>query len=241
MDRRERLDDPEEAQRLAMEGWQAQMWTALPGIVSGVNLEAMTLTVQPTIQGVVTNAAGDNEFVNLPLLLDVPIVFPSAGGFIMTFPIKSGDEVLVVFSSRAMDAWWQSGGVGRPVEARMHDLSDGFAIPGPRSQAKKVANISTENVQLRADDGETYIEITPDQEIKLVSPIKITIDAPLTEFTGAITTGTNPAYDDYAEFAGNVISEQDVVAQGRGGNISLNNHVHDGVQSGGGNTGDPVV
>lgn len=241
MDRRERLDDPEEALRLALEGYTSGLWTALPGVIVNVNLEAMTVSVQPTIQGVNTNAQGNQQFVNLPVLLDVPLVFPSAGGYTLTFPIKEGDEVLVVFASRAIDAWWQSGGIGKPVEARMHDLSDGFAIPGPHSQATKLSDISTASVQLRNNDGDTYIEINDDQEIKMVSPVKVIIDAPLTEFTGAIINGTNPAYAKTAAFGGNVTSEADVIAKGRGSDISLNNHIHDGVQSGGSNTGDPVI
>lgn len=235
MDRRERLDDPEEALRLALEGYTSGLWTALPGVIVDVDIDidAMTVSVQPTIQGVNTNAQGNQQFVNLPVLLDVPLVFPSAGGYTLTFPIKEGDEVLVVFASRAIDAWWQSGGIGKPVEARMHDLSDGFAIPGPHSQATKLSDISTASVQLRNDDGDTYIEINDDQEIKMVSPVKITLDAPLTEITGNLIAGTEAGGT--AAFNGNITTTADVIAQ----TVSLHNHLHGGVTTGGGNTGVP--
>jgi hypothetical protein len=98
--------------------------------------------------------------VNLPLLINVPIVFPASGGFLLTLPLAAGDEVLVVFASRCIDSWWQSGGVGRPMEARMHDLSDGFAIPGPRSQAKLPgAAVSTTKAQLRNNAGTVYLQV----------------------------------------------------------------------------------
>jgi hypothetical protein len=32
------------------------------------------------------------QSVNLPLFVDVPIVFPSAGGFLITLPLKADDE-----------------------------------------------------------------------------------------------------------------------------------------------------
>ena len=164
------INDTGEMLRLAMEGHQGSVWTALPGYVNKVDLTKMTCEVQPTIQAVVVDPSGNAKPISLPLLLDVPIVFPSAGGFTLTLPIAVGDEVLVVFSSRCIDAWWQLGGIQQAMEARMHDLSDGFAIPGPKSQPKKISGISSTGAQLRNDAGTTYVEIAADGSIKLVSP-----------------------------------------------------------------------
>lgn len=161
IDPRERYSDPEEAMRAAMDGSRATMWTALPGIVVSFDPVAVTASIQPAIKGVVQGQDGKFSGVNLPVLPDVPVVFPHGGGCTLTFPIKPGDEVLVVFSARCIDAWWQSGGIQYPMEPRMHDLSDGFAIPGPMSQAKKIGGISTTAVQLRSDDGAAYVSINP--------------------------------------------------------------------------------
>jgi hypothetical protein len=217
MDRREYLNDSEESLRLAMDDKASSMWTALPAIVTAVNLEANTVSVQPAIQGAVSDASGNVTNVNLPLLVDVPIVFPSAGGFSLTFPIAAGDEVLVVFASRCIDTWWQSGGIGTQAEARMHDLSDGFAIAGIKSQATKIANISNSSVQLRNNDGSTFVEIDGSGNITLKSATLITLDSPLVQMTGDL----NVAGDSLA------------------GTISLQTHTHPGVQTGGGNTGAP--
>lgn len=157
-----------------MDGRQSMMWTALPGIVQSVDFSAMTCEVQPSIQGTVEGEDGNLTSVNLPLLVDVPIVFPGAGGFLLTFPLGAGDEVLVVFASRCIDAWFQSGGVGRPMEARMHDLSDGFAIPGPRSLPKVVSGISTTAAVLRNDAGTASIEIDPSGTIKITGNLMVT-------------------------------------------------------------------
>lgn len=159
-DRRELLNDEQEAFRLAMDGRLSSVWTAMPGIVSKVDLAKMTCEVQPSIQGRIQNPDNTFQMVNLPLLVDCPIVFPGAGGFILTLPIAAGDEVLVVFGSRCIDSWWQSGGVGVPMEFRMHDLSDGFAIPGPRSQPNVVSAISSSNAQLRNEAGDIFLEIS---------------------------------------------------------------------------------
>lgn len=171
-----------------LSGFQSGIWTALPGIVQSVDLSAMTCEVQPSIMGAIKNEDGEVTSVNYPLLLDVPIVFPSAGGFLVTLPITKGDEVLVIFASRAIDSWWQSGGFNNvPVEARMHDLSDGFCIPGPRSQPNVVDSISSTDLQIRNDAGTTFISITAAGKIKLTSPSEIDISAPTVSVTGALT------------------------------------------------------
>lgn len=180
-DRREILNDAETALRLALDGRQSMIWTAMPCIVTAVNLTKMTLEAQPAIQGTVTNEDGTSTAVNLPLLVDCPISFPSAGGFTLTLPIAVGNEVLVVFASRCIDSWWQSGGhLNRPMEFRMHDLSDGFAIPGIKSQPHVITGISSTGAQLRNDAGTSYVELSSDGKIKLVSPIGIDVTGPLT-------------------------------------------------------------
>jgi len=184
MDQRERINDPEEALSSALDGAQAKIWTAMPGIVAAVNLTAQTVSVQPTIRGSVNKQDGSSESVTLPLLVDVPLVFPRAGGFALTFPVAVGDEVLVVFGCRAIDSWWQSGGIGEPVEARMHDLSDGFAIPGPTSQPKRLQNVSASNAQLRTEDGTAFLEITPGGQINITAPGGVNIVSPSLSHNG---------------------------------------------------------
>jgi hypothetical protein len=161
MDQRELHNDFEEGLRSALDGRQARMWTALPGIVESFNADALTCTVQPAIKANVRSPDGSTQWVALPLLLDVPVTFPRGGGCTLTFPIAKGDECLVVFSSRCIDAWWQSGDVQVQSELRMHDLSDGFAIPGPFSQATKISGWSGDSVQLRSNDGAAFIGLNP--------------------------------------------------------------------------------
>lgn len=160
MIRAENLESQQEAMLAGLDGLQARMYTALPGIIVSADLDAQTCSVQPSIQGVITDQQNEPHLVNLPVLVNVPFCWPRAGGFALTLPLAPGDEVLVVFSSRAIDSWWQSGGIGAPVEARMHDLSDGIAIIGPTSQPKKLANVQTDGIELRTESRDTYIKLT---------------------------------------------------------------------------------
>lgn len=189
MDQLERLNDPEEALRVAMQGHQSRIWTALPGILQSFNATAMTCTVQPSVQGRVKQLDGSFKDVNLPVLLDCPVQFPSGGGFSLTFPLAQGNEGLVVFSSRCIDAWWASGGIQKQALPRMHDLSDGFFLPGFFSQPRVLSNISTETVQLRSIDGETFVEVATGGVINVTAPTKINLTAPIVDVVGVLQVG----------------------------------------------------
>lgn len=219
-------------------GAQAEMWTALPGIVQSFDAVAVTAVVQPAIMGINAQPDGSAKPVRLPLLLDCPVVFPRGGGCTLTFPIRPGDECLVVFSSRCIDAWWQSGGIQLPMELRMHDLSDGFVLVGPMSQVRKIGNVSTSAVQLRSDDGAAFVEINPDSKnVRLKTSSLVSIEAPNIHLTGNVTvTGTVTQGGGDTAMTGHVSVNGDVRANG----ISLTQHKHGGVESGGSTTSPPV-
>jgi phage baseplate assembly protein gpV len=101
----------------------------------------------------------------------------------MTFPVVAGDECLVVFSSRCIDAWWQNGGyANNQAMFRMHDLSDGFAFVGISSVPQVQPAISTNSVQLRNNAGTIYVEI---------GAAAVNIVAPTINLTGSVVvTGT---------------------------------------------------
>lgn len=199
-DRRELLNDLEEGFRVAFDGRQVGIWTAIPGIVQSVNMVKLTCVVQPAIQGSIINQNGVSTLVNLPLLVDCPIVFTKGGGFLFTVPLAVHDEVLVVFSSRCIDAWWQQGGVQPAMELRMHDLSDGFAIPGPFSQPKRpLGPVSTDTMQMRNDAGDAYVEIDGSGNINIVGNTVVINGknfASHEHFPGTYTAGATPVTGD---------------------------------------------
>lgn len=221
MDRRERLSidggAPLELILAALDNDRAGLWTALPGIVQSFSAQAMTCVVQPAIQAQLRLPNGTFQLVTLKPLVDVPVIFPSGGGFTLTFPVKQGDECLVVFASRCIDGWWQSGGVQAPIEVRLHDLSDGFALVGPRSQPRVLSAISTTTTQLRSDDGAAYVEIAGGHAVNIVAPGGVTITGNL-HVTGAVIAGF-----------------------GSGDQVGLQTHTHSGVQPGAGSTGAPTA
>ncbi|MGG2044124.1 Gp138 family membrane-puncturing spike protein [Burkholderia gladioli] len=188
MDRLERIDDPQASLRTALGDLRAQAWTALPGIIESYNPAAQTVVIQGGLKVPVRADDGAVTTVELPPLVDCPVQFPSGGNSTLTFPVRRGDECLVVFASRCIDAWWQSGGVQELADTRMHSLSDGFALLGFRSQPRVLSNVSTTSAQLRSDDGATFIDLNPTAgTLKLVAPGGLEIDAP----TVTVNAGTS--------------------------------------------------
>ena len=134
------------------------------GIISSYNPTNSTAEIQLVSKEGVRDMDGTVESKELPLLLDVPICFPHSKEHAITFPIKEGDECIVVFSDRAIDNWWQNGGVQEQNIDRMHDLSDAIAFVAPYSQKTKLGTNGSEepnsdNLQIRSFSGKTYIEI----------------------------------------------------------------------------------
>ncbi|AWK42730.1 MULTISPECIES: phage baseplate assembly protein V [Photorhabdus] len=245
----ERLNRPEAVFFAMQEVISAGLYVSLPCIIQSFNADAVTITAQPAIRWKIRQRDGELESVSLPLLVDVPVIFPRGGGVTLTFPVRAGDECLVVFADRCIDYWWQSGGVQEPVDPRQHNLSDGFALIGPQSQQQKIANISTHTAQLRSDDGAAYIELDPSSHnVTIITPAKLIatanggteITSPDIILNGNVTINGNlsqgmGAGGGTATLQGPVTVSHDVTAAG----ISLKNHVHSGVQSGGGKTGKP--
>nr|WKF61914.1 hypothetical protein HUO10_006446 [Paraburkholderia busanensis] len=229
----ERSASLEDALLAALTGHQTGIWTALPAIVESFDANAVTCTAQPAIQAQVRARDGSTSWVTLPLLVDVPMIFPRGGGCTLTFPVTNGDEVLIVFASRCIDAWWQSGGVQVQADLRLHDLSDGFAIPGPFSQATKIGGISMTSVQLRSDDGATCIDLNPSTKaVKIVAPGGFEVDAPTITLNGQLAQGTG-SMKYPATLQGPITVVNDVTAAGK----SVSQHTHH--ENGAGNNTNP--
>lgn len=165
MDRRERIKSKSTnaqlvAIRAALAANEAGIWTALPATVASFNAGAVTVEAQPTIQAQIRQPDGTWVDTNLPLCVDCPIAYPGGGGFVLTWPLVKDDEGVLVFASRCIDSWWQSGGIQKQAELRMHDLSDGFFFPtGGMSQPNIPSGINAAGPELRSKDGNSLIRL----------------------------------------------------------------------------------
>jgi len=122
----------------AMRSKMNDVRTAMPGQVIKYDLKKQAVDVQPLLR----HAYDDGSVLDLPVVYNVPVVFPRAGEAFLALPIKKGDGVLLIFSDRSLDKWKSSGGKVDPEDVRSHNISDAVAIPGfyPFNAAAKIPN-----------------------------------------------------------------------------------------------------
>ncbi|MFU3046012.1 Gp138 family membrane-puncturing spike protein [Pseudomonas paraeruginosa] len=205
------MPSAERAMARALDSRVKRLHTALPGRVLSFDPQWQTASVQPLIDQVLV----DGTRVPLPVLADVTVQFPRGGGFVLTFPVRPGDECLLLFNERCIDGWWQSGEPSEPLDYRQHDLSDAVAIMGISSQPQAVADFASDATALRRLDGSAFVRID-DSGTVTIDGSKLQINCPVV-------------------FAAGMRGEGDVVSAG----ISLERHQHGQVMPGSGTTGVP--
>lgn len=190
----EKMQDTMEYQARLKEMWGIDLRVATPGIIQSVDYGKQTCTVQLSVREQMNNN-GNVEWIEIPILLDVPFFIYSGGGYCLTLPIAPGDECLVIFGDNCIDAWWQNGGIQNQPDYRRHDLSDGFAVVGFRSQPERVSGYSGRSAQLRNRSGSAFVEIQGDTiniragAINIEGPTTIEGHRFITHTHGGVKTG----------------------------------------------------
>jgi hypothetical protein len=101
--------------------------TALPAEVTAFDAVTQTCSVQPVIKRLTT--VSDSPEL-LPIIEDVPVVYPGGGDFFITFELAKGSYVLLICAERSIANWMTQGGQVDPESTRKFTLSDAIAIPG---------------------------------------------------------------------------------------------------------------
>lgn len=113
----------------ALDRRMAEVRVALPARVERYDNSKQVVDARPLIKDQVEQQDGTLAAESWPVIPSVPVVFPGGGGFRLTFPIRVGDTVLLVFSDLSLDNWLTRGGEVDPQDNRTHHLADAIAIP----------------------------------------------------------------------------------------------------------------
>lgn len=98
----------------------------MPGKIQSYDATNQKAVVIPQLH----RKLADGRIERVPVLNDVPVIWPRSGGAFMTFPVSAGDGCLLVFCERSLDEWKANGGEVVPQDPRAHALSDAVAIMG---------------------------------------------------------------------------------------------------------------
>ena len=215
----------------------SKVHTCCPGIIDRFDAEHQTVTVKPAVKKLLFLGNQEAEWLDVPVLVDVPLIVLSGKGYALTFPIESGDECLLFFAERSLDNWHEQGGTGEQTSTRMHSLSDAFALVGVRSRPHKITNYNADEVELRSADGKTRVRIHEQGQIHLdqgdnhiaMTQNEIKLTASQITVDGKLVVSGSVEGHSGASFSGDV----------NGSGISLAHHTHGGVSGGGSVTGPP--
>ena len=206
--------------------------TSFPGIIESFDEATQTAAVQPALKATM----GNGDTVTLPKLIDVPLLFPRAGGFSITFPVKAGDEVLITCCDRDFSAWLQLGGPQLPDSKKLHAMDSAVGVLGLYNQTNVLEDFDTSGMVLRSDDDATKITIE-DGKIT-VDAATLAVNVPTSTWTGDITHLGNTTH------TGNVVQLGNFTQTGgmmMSNTIIVSEHVHTGVTAGGALTGQPAT
>jgi hypothetical protein len=125
------MQDLNDFMREFLDYYFTQVHTSLPGAIVDYDAATRRATVQPSLK----RRTGNKEYINFPLLIDVPVLFSGTKRWTIHFPLEENDEVAIFFSERALEAWKDVGQDGiEDSDPRRYDLSDAYCIPGLQPQ-----------------------------------------------------------------------------------------------------------
>ena len=223
--------------------------TAIPGNIVEFDETTQTASIQPGVQ-MKLNIDGVEQFLNYPLLINVPICMPMNQSWGITFPINTGDPCLLIFAQRAIDNWVERGGIQPPedgIGSRHHDITDAVAVIAPQPIVDVFSNWETDGLELRnkAKDirvtlKDTLVEVIANNnkvivnktgDLDILGATKVHITAPTVEITGNLTVS-----GDISSTGGDVSDSIESMAVHRATYIS---HTHNENGDGGGVTDPP--
>ncbi len=221
---------------MAITNAMANMHTAAIAKVTKVN--SKLINCKPVV-----NRNVNGKDIELPEFIDVPLITLQGGGLYITFPVKEGDYVFLIFNERCYDNWYSGDDFVQPLEYRMHDYSDGFAISGVNPQAS-LKEIPTANITISGNVDHTG-DYTQTGNYTITG--NIIVNGNLTVNGNTICTGTIAAANYTGLSGAPVTSTVDFTTTGTitgqtdvsSGGISLKTHTHGGVTTGSGSTGGP--
>lgn len=205
------------------------VYTSIPGHIVVFNPANQRAQVQIGIQRVLSG-----EVSETPRVIEDVLVQFQGGDYVLEHEIRPGTEGAIFFSQRCIDGWKNSGGVAANPLARFHDAQDCYFVPGIRSLPNVVTGFANNGMRVRNKEGSQFVWLKNDGSIAMDNGAgRITIGADGMVNINGVTIDP----------AGNIVAPSNVAVTGTLQNAGTNvgkDHKHSGVQTGGGNTGNPI-
>lgn len=203
------------------------LFVCLPGTVISYNSQTRRAKIKLALNQVKT----DGSTFEYPNLVDVPVIFPSGGGFSLLMPLKQDDSLLVLFSQRDISQFKESYSLSIPETHNFFRLKDAIAIAGFGALTTTIP--LPNSLTLQSNDGQSFIAISDDTITIQANNVIINSNV---EIVGGVTwSGVATGDSGPAQFSGGIVNTGgQFVSNG----ITYEVHVHP--SPAGGNTGTPL-
>lgn len=98
-----------------------EIHTAMPGKIAGY--ANGLVKVKPSIK----YKTPKGEYIDYPIIENVPLVVPHSGDTVIAVPVKAGDDCLIIIAEQSLDAW--IAGAEDDTQLKF-DLTNAICIPG---------------------------------------------------------------------------------------------------------------
>lgn len=138
--------------KTAIEQRLLDVHTALIAKVESYDAEKQLVDVAPVLKRHLQSIDGEWTTESLPVLCDVPVLFPRAGGFFLSFPIQPGDFVQIIFNEASIEEWFTDKTPSVVCNQRF-SLEGAVALPGVFQINKTLSGAHTKNLVLGNERG----------------------------------------------------------------------------------------
>lgn len=178
-----------------LESLQSQIFTGLPARVTDVS-EYESKNIIAAVP-VIDMLHSDGQVSECPEIYNITVINPSAGGAVLSFPIKEGDIVWLEFSMRDITEWLEGNGESVTESTmRMHSMTDAVAIVGMHTKNTH-HNPDPNDVVLKFKDNK--VTLKEDGNVEIVTKSKFSVNNDAEELIAVLS-------DALAEIAASTVS-----------------------------------
>jgi hypothetical protein len=147
------------------------LYVSIPGIIQSYDPEKKRATVTPAIRILKT----DNSTEDQQPIANVPVIWPSGGGFTLLFPLVSGDPVNIFFSQRGITKFKETYGIEDPGIGLL-DKEDAYIIAG--FGGLEVTPAVSDAMNLQDENGLNFLSIDTAGNALLKTVAEVIVEAP---------------------------------------------------------------
>lgn len=161
---------PEQAEIIyrAFEDRLIDLHVSTPGRVQSYDSATQTAEIELMVDRLLEDEDGNLIAESLPVIQNVPVIFPRTKKFILSFPIEAGDTGDVIFAETSIGQWRATGNVSAPEDIGRCTLSGAKFYPGLSADSDAIGDDLTQGALFGRIGGATLL-IKEDDTIKLDS------------------------------------------------------------------------